>query len=102
MLKYAINSPKELAERLRFLGNEQRLRVLKCIATKEKYAIEISRELGISRPLVNIYLKQLEEKGLVEGRPFVSEKPPYFVKYYRAKPFELIVSRGLLKGLKEE
>lgn len=102
MLKFANKiSTTRLAETLKFLGNEQRLKVLKCIAEGEKYAGEISKQLKISRPLVNIYLKQLEEKGLTTARPFVSEKPPYFVKYYKAVPFELKISLELIKGLVE-
>ncbi|MFZ3384435.1 MAG: winged helix-turn-helix domain-containing protein, partial [Candidatus Methanoperedens sp.] len=68
MLRLAINSIPELSKLLGFLGNEQRLCILKAIAVQEKYAREISEELGISRPLVNIYLKQFEKLGLVKGR----------------------------------
>ena len=66
MLRLTIRSTQELAKILGFLGNEQRLAILKTIAENEKYAREISEELGISRPLVNIYLKQLEKIGKSE------------------------------------
>jgi len=82
----------ELSRLLRFLGNEQRLRILKSISEEEKYAREISEELSISRALVNIYLKQLEKKGLVTGITRVTEEPTLMRRYYRAVPFELVVN----------
>ena len=102
MLKLTIKSIPELSKLLGFLGNEQRLGILKAIAVQEKYAREISEELGISRPLVNIYLKQFEKLGLVKGRSEVSEEPPYFRRYYRAMLFELVVSLDMIKNIKEE
>jgi ArsR family transcriptional regulator len=102
MLRLAINSIPELSKLLGFLGNEQRLSILKTIAVQEKYAREISEELGISRPLVNIYLKQFEKLGLVKGRSEVSEESPYFRRYYRAVPFELVVSLEVIQNMKEE
>lgn len=102
MLRLTITSISELAKLLGFLRNEQRLSILKIIAQKEKYAREISEELGISRPLVNIYLKQLEKRGLVKGRSQVSEEAPYFKRYYKSVPFELVVSLEVIQNMKEE
>lgn len=102
MLKLTLNSLTELSKLLGFLGNEQRLCIVKAIAVQEKYAREISEELGISRPLVNIYLKQLEKLGLVKGRSEVSEEPPYFRRYYKSVPFELVVSLDMIQNMKEE
>ncbi|MFA7153146.1 MAG: winged helix-turn-helix domain-containing protein [Methanoregulaceae archaeon] len=95
----APSSLQELAGFLSFLGNEQRLNILRAIVREEKYAREISEELGISRPLVNIYLKQLEKAGLVVGENRVSDNPPYLKRYYRALPFELVVNMDLLGTL---
>ena len=102
MLRLTINSIPELAKLLSFLGNEQRLSILKTIAQQEKYAREISEEVGISRPLVNIYLKQFEKLGLVKGRSEVSEESPYFRRYYKSVPFELVVSLEVIQNTKEE
>ncbi len=102
MLKLTISSISELSKLLGFLGNEQRLSILKSIAVQEKYAREISEELGISRPLVNIYLKQFEKLGLVKGRNDVSEEPPYFRRYYKSVPFELVVSMEVIQNIQEE
>jgi ArsR family transcriptional regulator len=95
-----MQSPKtlpELARTLSFLGNEQRLCILRAIFRQEKFAREIAEEVGISRPLVTIYLKQFEKAGLVTGTNRVSEEPPYLKRYYRAVPFELVVNLDVLE-----
>lgn len=86
----------ELAKLLGFLGNEQRLNILRSIIHDEKFAREISEEVGISRPLVTIYLKQLEKAGLVTGTNHVAEEPPYLKRYYKAVPFELVVNLDII------
>jgi ArsR family transcriptional regulator len=95
-------SVPELAHLLSFLGNEQRLNILRSIAREEKFAREISEEVGISRPLVNIYLKQFEKAGLVEGINRVSDEPPYLRRYYKAVPFELVVNLDLIGKFGED
>jgi ArsR family transcriptional regulator len=95
----ACSSLPELAKVLNFLGNEQRLNILRSLIGNEKYAREISEELKISRPLVNIYLKQLEKAGLVVGANRVSDEPPYLKRYYKAVPFELVINTKLLQKL---
>ncbi len=96
------DSLPELAHLLGFLGNEQRLNILKAIVHEEKFAREISEEVGISRPLVNIYLKQFEKAGFVIGSNRIAEEPPYLKRYYRAVPFELVVNLDLIGKLGED
>lgn len=96
------SSVPELAHLLSFLGNEQRLNILRSIAREEKFAREISEEVGISRPLVNIYLKQFEKAGLVEGNNRISDEPPYLKRYYKAVPFELVVNLDLIGKFGED
>ena len=92
----------ELAQLLGFLGNEQRLNILKAIISEEKFAREISEEIGISRPLVNIYLKQFEKAGLVTGTNRIAEEPPYLKRYYKAVPFELVVNLDIIRKIGED
>ncbi|MFA5332544.1 MAG: winged helix-turn-helix domain-containing protein [Methanoregula sp.] len=94
-----MQSPKtlpELARILSFLGNEQRLCILRAITHEEKFAREIAEEVGISRPLVNIYLKQFEKAGLATGTNRVSYEPPYLRRYYKAVPFELMINLDII------
>ncbi len=96
------NTIPELAQLLGFLGNEQRLNILRAITREEKFAREISEEVGISRPLVNIYLKQFEKAGLVTGTNRISEEPPYLKRYYKAVPFELVINLDLIRKVGED
>ncbi len=52
--------------------------------------------------MVNIYLKQFEKLGLVKSRSEVSEESPYFRRYYKSVPFELVVSLEMIQNMKEE
>jgi ArsR family transcriptional regulator len=99
VLTLSFNTLPELARVLGMLGNEQRLAILQSVSSEEKFAREIAEELGISRPLVNIYLKQLEKLGLVEAASRTSEEPPYLRRYYRAVPFELVLNTDLIETL---
>lgn len=90
----------EVTRLLSLLGNEQRLAILRLIATDEKYVREIAEELGISRPLAAIYLRQLEKSGLAEGNNRTADEPPYLRRYYRAVPFALVVNLNMILSLK--
>ena len=76
--------------------------ILRAISREEKFAREISEEVGISRPLVNIYLKQFEKVGL-SWAPTVSPMSRLYLKrYYKAVPFELIVNQDLIRKLGDD
>lgn len=99
MLTLSFSTLPELARLLSLLGNEQRLAVLGAIAAEEKYAREVAEELGISRPLAAIYLRQLEKLGLAEGISRTSDEPPYLRRCYRAVPFEVVLNLDLIVSL---
>jgi len=99
VLTLSFSTIPELVRLLSLLGNEQRLAILRSIAIDEKYAREIAGELGISRPLAAIYLRQLEKAGLAEGASRTSDEPPYLRRYYRAVPFEVVVDLNVVLSL---
>ncbi|WP_214020780.1 winged helix-turn-helix domain-containing protein [Methanoculleus sp.] len=99
MLTLSFSTLPELARLFSLLGNEQRLAVLGAISADEKYAREIAEELGVSRPLAAIYLRQLEKLGLAEGTSRTSDEPPYLRRYYRAVPFELMLNLDVIMSL---
>jgi ArsR family transcriptional regulator len=83
---------RRLAEILNALGNEHSLKVLSILADGERYGSELAKEAGISRPLLYLHLKKLENAGLVESEIRHFDVPPYTKKFYKAKNFELILS----------
>jgi ArsR family transcriptional regulator len=90
---------KTLAEMLNALGNEHSLTILAILANNERYVSELAKEVGISRPLLYLHLKKLENVGLVESEIRHFEEPPYTKKFYKAKNFELIMSLSKIKEI---
>ncbi|VVB95806.1 Bacterial regulatory protein, arsR family [uncultured archaeon] len=92
---------RRLAEILDALGNEHSLGIMAVLAEGECYVSELAKYVGISRPLLYLHLKKLENAGLVESEIRHFEEPPYTKKFYKAKNFELILSLDRIKELKK-
>ncbi len=90
---------RRLTEILDALGNEHSLKIMSVLADGECYVSELAKSVGISRPLLYLHLKTLENAGLVEGEIRHYEEPPYSKKFYRAKNFELILSLSKIKEI---
>ncbi|MCE8425164.1 MAG: winged helix-turn-helix transcriptional regulator [Candidatus Methanoperedens sp.] len=88
-----------LALILNALGNEHSLSIMTILAEGECYISELARLVGISRPLLYLHLKKLENAGLVESEIRHFEEPPYTKKFYKAKNFELILSLSKIKEI---
>lgn len=59
----------QLLETLAALANPHRLRIVAALATSGRnYVSQMARELGISRPLLHLHLKKLEDAGLVTSQ----------------------------------
>ena len=60
---------KEWAKVFKALGDENRLKILLCIAQREDLCVcELQALLKLAQPTVSRHLKILEEAGFVEGR----------------------------------
>ncbi len=90
---------KSLAELLNALGNEHSLTIMAVLAGGECYVSELAKIVGISRPLLYLHLKKLENAGLVESEIRHFEEPPYTKKFYKAKNFELVLSLNKIKEI---
>ncbi len=90
---------QKLAEILNALGNEHSLAIMAVLADGERYASELAKEVGISRPLMYLHLKKLENAGLVESEIRHFDHPPYTKKFYKAKHFELTLSLNKIKEI---
>ena len=93
---------KSLAQLLDALGNEHSLKIISILASGECFVSELAKMVGISRPLLYLHLKKLENAGLVESEIRHFEEPPYTKKFYRAKNFELILSLNKIKEIVSE
>ena len=59
-------SGDQLLAMLAALANPHRLRIVAALAVGGRnYVSQLAREIGISRPLLHLHLKKLEEAGLI-------------------------------------
>jgi predicted transcriptional regulator len=79
-------SGDELLGVLQALANPHRLRVLRVLVEGRNYVSQIARELQISRPLLQIHLRKLEQAGLVSSVLELSEDGKS-LKFYDVTPF---------------
>jgi len=94
-----IRSIEELATIGEALGNPVRIRILKMLCEKEWYVYELAKTLGISRQLLYLHLKKLEKAGLVESELRLEPGDPRAKKYYRAKPFKIVIDNDTISKL---
>ncbi|QDA31125.1 winged helix-turn-helix transcriptional regulator [Thermococcus indicus] len=92
-------SVEELATVCDALSNPVRVRILKLLCRKEWYVYELAKELGISRQLLYLHLKKLEKAGLVESELRLEPDDPRAKKYYRARPFRLVIDNDVIMNL---
>lgn len=80
----------ELLGALQALSNPHRLRVMRVLAEGRNYVSQIARELGISRPLLQLHLRKLEEAGLVSSAFELSDGKS--LRFYAVAPFSFCLT----------
>ncbi len=81
-------SGDELLRMLAALANPLRLRIMAALVPGRNYVSRLARELGISRPLLYLHLRQLEAAGLLTGTLELSADGKA-MKYFEVAPFLL-------------
>jgi DNA-binding transcriptional ArsR family regulator len=84
-------SGDDLLEALSALANPHRLRIVAVLSGGRNYVSQLAREVGMSRPLLYMHLKKLEDAGLVSGTLELSEDGKA-MKFYSVEPFDLRVT----------
>jgi ArsR family transcriptional regulator len=90
---------ESLVQILDALGNGHSLKIMAILASGECFVSELAKMVGISRPLLYLHLKKLENAGLVDSEIRHFDEPPYTKKFYRAKNFELKLSLNSIKEI---
>lgn len=85
-----------LLERLAALDSLPRLRLLGRLAEGRQYVSELAREVSLSRPLVHMHLKRLEDAGLIRGHLELS-RDGKAMKYFEIVPFDLQVNPAIVR-----
>ncbi|MGI8870212.1 MAG: ArsR/SmtB family transcription factor [Mycobacteriales bacterium] len=81
----------DLVRVLAALANPHRLRVFAALSHGRNYVSALARELGISRPLLQVHLRKLEAAGLVRAQMELSEEGKA-MNYYEIVPFSIELS----------
>ncbi len=84
------SSGDEFLAQLSALASPHRLRVIAALAREPGYVSQLAREIGLSRPLLQMHLRKLEAAGLVRARMEVSREGKA-MKFYDLAPFALTV-----------
>ncbi|MCK4735939.1 MAG: helix-turn-helix transcriptional regulator [Methanophagales archaeon] len=97
---------KTLAEIIKLceaLSNRHRLRIIAALSEKKekrKYISELARELEISRPLLYLHLRKLEEVGILKGKTELG-KGSRARRYYELCDFELCLDGEKIREMLE-
>lgn len=81
----------ELALMLGALANPHRMRIMAELSAGQEYVSELARKLGMSRPLLYMHLRMLENAGLVVGHHEVSSDGKA-LRFYEVAPFEELLT----------
>jgi ArsR family transcriptional regulator len=78
----------ELLEVFSALANPYRVQILAMLYNRTNYVSQLARQIGISRPLLIMHLKKLEDAGLVESKLVLSEDGKA-MRYYEVIDFDI-------------
>lgn len=96
-----IRSTRELLKVMKVMSNPVRMRIIASLEGSPKHIYALAKELGLSYPLVHLYLESLETAGLVSGEMTAGPKDDRERKTYHVVPFELRVTPALIRKLED-
>ncbi|MFZ2070790.1 MAG: winged helix-turn-helix domain-containing protein [Halobacteriota archaeon] len=82
------------------LSNKHRLRIIAALSEKRKHTSELARELELSRPLLCLHLRNLEEVGILIGKTELGIGNRAR-KYYELRDFELCLNGKKIREVLE-
>jgi DNA-binding transcriptional ArsR family regulator len=92
----AVPSGDGLLGALSALASPHRLRIVAALAGGRNYISQLARDLGMSRPLLHMHLRKLEDAGLIVGTLELS-KDGKAMKYFETTPFLLTVTPEIIR-----
>jgi len=78
-----------------------RIKIVGILSQKRCYVSELAKLLSISRPLLYMHLKKLEDAAIVTGSYEISESGKS-MKYYEVRAFDVHLTPELLAELSKE
>jgi predicted transcriptional regulator len=92
-------SSSDLVEALAALANPHRLQIITALVNETNYVSQLAREIGISRPLLIMHLKKLEDAGLVRSKLELSGDGKA-MRYYEVVNFDIHLTPALISKAK--
>lgn len=83
------------------MSHPVRIKIIGILSDGRQYVSELARLVNISRPLLYMHLKKLEEAQLVTSTMEVSESGKA-MKYYTLERFEINITNELLHRLSQD
>ena len=85
-----------MLEMLAALANPHRLRIVEALQTSGRtYVSQLAREIGISRPLLHLHLRKLEDAGLVTSQIELSGHGKA-LNFFQIAPFEIALTPSVI------
>jgi len=94
-------SSTDLLEALSALANPHRLQIITALVNETNYVSQLAREIGISRPLLIMHLKKLEDARLVKSRLELSGDGKA-MRYYEVVNFDIRLTPEFISKAKEK
>jgi predicted transcriptional regulator len=94
-------SSTDLVEALAALANPHRLQIITALVNETNYVSQLAREIGISRPLLIMHLKKLEDAGLVRSKLELSGDGKA-MRYYEVVNFDIRLTPELISKAKDK
>jgi len=82
------------------LSHPMRIKIIGILADERKYVSELAKELQMSRPLLYMHLKKLEDAALVTGSYEISDSGKT-MRFFKLVAFDIHLSPELLKSLSQ-
>jgi predicted transcriptional regulator len=94
-------SSSDLLEALSALANPHRMQIITALVNETNYVSQLAREIGISRPLLIMHLKKLEDAGLVKSNLELSGDGKA-MRYYEVVNFDIRLTPALISKTYQE
>lgn len=95
MMKAPVNGD-ELLALFEALANPHRMRIIAILSNGRQYVSQLAREAEMSRPLLYMHLKKLENARIVKTEMEVSDDGKA-MKYYKLASFDFHITEELMK-----
>ena len=97
----APSTPADYVKLFDALSHPMRIKIVGKLLEKRRYVSELAKLVNISRPLLYMHLKKLEDAGLVSGSYEISSMGKS-MRYFKLNAFDISINPGVLAALAAE